>query len=287
MEPLRRSLLYVPASSEPMVRKAGTRGADVLILDLEDGVLPEAKDAARRDLPDLLGRVDFGRSEVLVRVNAPGSEWCERDLDVVRSARPAGVVLPKASEVDAVRLADAALGEATPLFLMLETVEGILEARALARASPRVAGLLLGAADYRESLRAAGLPHEAELGFARSQIVHAARAAGIEALDTPWFEIRDLEGLEASARRARGLGFDGKAAIHPGQLAVINAAFAPTAEEIARARAIVEALMRARRDGRAVAVVGGEMVEALHLREARRTLGRAERLGIDGDVPAR
>jgi citrate lyase subunit beta / citryl-CoA lyase len=287
MEPLRRSLLYVPASSETMVRKAGTRGADVLILDLEDGVVPEAKDAARRDLPDLCSGVDFGTSEVLVRVNAPGTQWYERDLDMVRSVRPAGVVLPKAREAEEIRLVDEALGKTTPLYLMLETVDGVLEARVLASASPRVAGLLFGAADYRESLRAGRLPGEAELAFARSQIVHAARAAGAEAFDTPWFEITDLHGLEASARLARGLGFDGKAAIHPAQVSAINAAFAPTREEVARARAIVEALARAREGGRPVAVVGGEMVEALHLREARRTLGRAERLGSKGPGPAR
>jgi citrate lyase beta subunit len=144
-----------------------------------------------------------------------------------------------------------------------------------------VAGLLFGAADFRASLRAGRDPEEAELLVARSSLVLAARAAGIEVFDTPFFEYRDETGLEASATRARLLGFDGKGAIHPAQVRIINRVFAPTAAEIQRARAVVAALETAAGEGRGVATVDGEMVEALHAAEARRTLARARLSGLE------
>jgi citrate lyase subunit beta/citryl-CoA lyase len=275
---LRRSLLYVPASSEAMLRKAGTRGADVLIVDLEDGVLPEAKDAARARTERLWAELDFGRSEVLLRVNAPGTPWHGRDLAAAARIRPAGVVLPKCEDPEAVAGVAGRL-QGTPLFLMIETARGVLAAPGLARVAP-VAGLLFGAADFRASVRASRDPDEAELLLARSALVLAARAAGIEAFDTPLFEYRDEAALERSAGRARALGFDGKTAIHPAQVAVINRVFAPTPQEIRRAEAVVAALEAAAREGRGVATVDGEMVEALHAAEARRALARAKKAGV-------
>ena len=270
----RRSVLYLPGSSGSMIEKAGSRGADVLVLDLEDGVHPDQKDRARGQVQDALRRVDFGDSEVWVRVNAPSSPWFSDDLEMVWKARPAGTVLPKVESAEAVdRLAEAL--PAVSLFLMIETAVGVLESKLLAR-HPAVEGLVFGAADYRESLRAGRSPDEIELLFARGAIVHAARASGIEAFDTPWFEYKDLEGLEASARRARLLGFDGKTAIHPSQVAPINRVFSPTPEEIERARGIVEVMEKALASGRNVATLGNEMVEALHLAEARRVLNKAK-----------
>ena len=269
----RRSILYLPGSSERMMEKAGSRGADVLVLDLEDGVHPDQKDQARALVLDALGRVDFGDSEVWVRVNAVASPWFQDDVSMVAQAMPAGAVLPKVESGDAVeRLAGALPG--LSLFLMIETALGVLEARSLAR-DPGVRGLLFGAADYRESLRAGRSSDESELSYARSSILHAARASGIEAFDTPWFEYKDLARLEASARRARLLGFDGKTAIHPSQVSTLNRVFSPTLEEIERARGIVEVMDKAAAEGRNVATLGNEMVEALHLAEAKRILARA------------
>ena len=161
---------------------------------------------------------------------------------------------------------------------MIETARGVIEAPALARA-PRAAALLFGAADFRASVRASREPDEGEILLARSALVLAARAAGIEVFDTPFFEYRDETGLEKSARRARALGFDGKTCIHPAQVAAVNRVFSPTAEEVQRARKVVETLETAAREGRGVATVDGEMVEALHGREAQRTLERARRSG--------
>jgi citrate lyase subunit beta/citryl-CoA lyase len=269
---LRRSLLYVPASSEAMLRKAGTRDADVVIVDLEDGVLPDAKDAARDTLERLWPELDFGPSETLVRVNPLGAPGHTPDLHAAVRLRPAGVVLPKSEDPAVVEFAARAL-DGLPILLMVETARGVLAVNELARV-PGVAGLLFGGADFRASVRARREPDESEMLVARSSLVIAARAAGIEVFDTPWFDYRDAEGLEASARRARSLGFDGKTAIHPGQVAALNAAFAPAEDEVARARRVVAALDEAAARGRGVATVDGEMVEALHGRDARRTLAR-------------
>jgi citrate lyase subunit beta/citryl-CoA lyase len=278
---LRRSLLYVPASSEGMLRKAGSRGADAVIVDLEDGVLPDAKPGARAQAERFWPELGKSEAEALLRVNAPGTPWHDDDLLAAARIRPSGLVLPKCEDPAAVAAAGGRLG-GIPLFLMVETARGVLAAAELARV-PGVAGLLFGAADYRASLRAGRDPEEAELLVPRCALVLAARAAGVEAFDTPFFEYRDEAGLERSARRARLLGFDGKTAIHPAQVAVVNRVFSPTGAEVARARRVVEALEEAAREGRGVATVDGEMVEALHAAEARRTLDRALRAGSSDD----
>ncbi len=270
---VRRSLLDVPASSEAMLRKAGRRGADVLVVDPEDGLHPEAKDRARAALPRLLREVDFGSAEVLLRVNALATPWGEPDLELAAEVRPAGVVLPKCEDPELVARADRRLGE-LPLFLMIETPAGVARAPELARA-PRVRGLLFGAADFRAAMRAGQDPDESELLVARGLIVLAARTAGVEAFDTPFFAYQDLDGLRRSARRARLLGFDGKTAIHPAQVAPIHEAFTPSEAEVERARQVLAALQSAAREGRGVASLDGEMLEALHGREAERTLARA------------
>jgi len=286
-ETLRRSILYVPGSAEAMIRKAGTRGADVIVLDLEDGVHPDLKDQARERVARLYRELDFGGAEVLIRANHPTTPWGVRDLDMLAGLRPAGAVFPKMQDPAEVATIDEKLGRAMSLFLMIETARGVLEAPALARSSPRLAGLLFGAADFRESVGATRGADEVEIFFARSQVVLAARAAGIDALDTPWFDYRDSRGLRESAARARRLGFDGKSAIHPGQVSVINEVFSPSGPEIERAQRIVEVMEEALAKGQHVATLDGELVEAMHLRGARRTLEAARRLGVRSEPGTR
>jgi len=276
----RRSVLYLPGSSQRMMSKAGARGADVLVLDLEDGVHPDSKASARDQVRQALDKFDWGDSEIFIRANGLDTAWGEEDVDMIAQARPQGAILPKAESSKTVASVVEALGPSVPLFLMIETATGVLEARALARMH-NVGGLLFGAADYRKNMRAGPLPDESELLFARGQVLHAARAAGIEAFDTPWFEYKDLRGLEASAHRARQMGFDGKSAIHPSQVPVINRVFSPTAEEMTRARRIIEVMRRAMAEGKNVATLDDEMVEALHVEEARRVLRRSRKLPKD------
>ena len=214
------------------------------------------------------------------------SNWPQLDLtlfiDRVAGIRPDGVVLPKVSDEDDVTPVDEKLGEATPLFLMIETAAGVLNAASLARCSPRVAGLVFGAADYRESMRMQPDAEEREIFFARSQVVHAARAAGTDvfAFDTPTFEYLDDEALDRSARRARLLGFDGKTAVHPAQVATINEIFSPTPSEVARATKVAAAMEKAMKQGSSVTSLDGELIEELHLKGAKRTLDQAKALGL-------
>ncbi|HSF17437.1 MAG TPA: CoA ester lyase [Vicinamibacteria bacterium] len=273
MEPRRRSLLYLPGSSRPMIEKAGQRGADVLVLDLEDGVHPDHKDEARKIVSECYRTTDWGGSEVFVRANGPDTAWGDADIEMLTRLRPEAAVLPKCEKPERIAGLRATLGD-VPLLLMVETARGVMAAQELA-SLPGVIGLVFGAADYRASLGAGRLPEEMELLFARSQILHAARAVGAQAFDTPWFEYKDLDGLEASTRRVREMGFDGKTAIHPAQVPVIHRVFQPTLDEIARARGIVEVMQKASSQGKNVATLGNEMVEALHLRQALRTLARA------------
>ena len=277
----RRSVLYLPGSSQRMMAKAGARGADVLVLDLEDGVHPGSKALARDQVRQALEKFDWGGSEIFIRANGLDTPWGGDDVEMIAEVRPKGAILPKAESSKTVASVVEALGPSVPLFLMIETATGVLEARALARMH-NVGGLLFGAADYRKNMRAGPLPDESELLFARSQVLHAARAAGIDAFDTPWFEYKDLGGLEASAYRARQMGFDGKTAIHPSQVPVLNRVFSPTAEEITRARRIVEVMQRAMAEGKNVATLDNEMIEALHVEEARRVLSRSGELPKDG-----
>jgi citrate lyase beta subunit len=273
----RRSLLYVPAASEAMLRKAASRGADAVVVDLEDGVLPGRKDEARARAERLWAEAGLGPEGALLRVNPPGTPWHEPDLEAAARVRPAGVVVPKCEEASAVARVAGSLG-GTPLLAMVETARGVLAAAEIARV-PGVGGLVFGAADFRASVRARRDPDEAELLVARSTLVLAARAAGVDVHDTPFFDYRDEAGLERSAGRARVLGFDGKTCIHPAQVGVVHRAFTPTPVEVERARAVLLALEAAGREGRGVATVDGEMVEALHADEARRVLALA---GLDG-----
>lgn len=281
--PLRpRSLLYVPASERRMVAKAAVRGADVVVLDLEDGVHPEQKDGARARLAESCESARAGGGRVVVRVNPPETGAGHRDLETAGAIAPEAVLLPKAEAVDAVRAARSILGERLPVWLMVETARGAAQVFDLA-AEPGVEGLVFGSADYRLSMGAAGSPDEADLAFVRSRLVLAARAAGIGVWDAPWFAFRDLDGLRRSARRAFELGFDGKSAVHPIQIPEIHAAFRPSDEQRTWAERVIAAVEEADRAGASVAELDGVLVEKLHRRHACRLL----RLDEAGPGPLR
>ena len=267
-----RSLLYVPASNERMVAKAATRGADILVLDLEDGVHPSQKDAARERLRESQAAAAAAGALVALRINPPEGAVGRADLEAAADAGFDAVLLPKAENTEAVREARRTLGE-TPLWLMIETALGAANVFELAPL-PGVDGLVFGSADYRLSLGARMRQDESELDFVRQRILLAARAAGIRCWDAPWFAFRDLEGLRGSARRAAEAGFDGKSAVHPLQVPVIHEAFAPTPEERAWAESVVRVMEDAGARGVAVVELDGELLEELHLRQATRLLAR-------------
>jgi len=277
----RRSVLYVPGSNAKALEKARTLPCDGLILDLEDSVAPEAKEAARAAVVEAIAQGGFAPRELLVRVNARGTPWFRSDLEAVARSGADGLVLPKVeatedvAEVAAI-LARSGAPAALPLWLMIETPRGVLAAGELAGCRPSVAGLVAGTSDLTKELRARHVPGRGPLLLALSTIVLAARAHGLAALDGVHLALDDEAGFESACRQGRDLGFDGKTLIHPRTIAAANRLFAPDPAEVAAARRLLEAWRAARADGRGVTVLDGHLVEELHVREAERHVALAE-----------
>lgn len=266
-----RSYLYVPGDRADMLAKAPGRGADALICDLEDAVAHQAKDSARANVAGFLG--DRPPVEVWVRVNS--GERMRADVRALLDPAPRGFVLPKASVAE-VAVLSALLDEASRAALivpLVETAGGVLEAPSLARA-PRVARLALGEADLRADLGVTPSADEREMLHVRSSLVVACAAAGIEPPNGPVStDFRDLDAFRVSTDALRRLGFGSRSAIHPAQVEIVNDVFTPSAQEVARARRIVEVYETA---GGGVCVDDdGRMVDEAVVRSARRTLARA------------
>lgn len=266
-----RSVLYIPASKERALEKARGLNVDAIIFDLEDAVAIEEKASARVLLAAALTQ-DYGARFKIVRINALDTEWGAADAAVVSGAD--AVLLPKvncAADVDAL----AALVGDMPIWAMMETPQGILNAAEIA-AHPQLAGMVMGTNDLAKDLncrfRADRLPMMASL----QMCLLAARSHGVVAIDGVYNAFKDEDGLRGECEQGRDLGFDGKTLIHPAQLAVTNAAFAPSADEIDLARRQIDAFEQAEAKGLGVAVVDGKIVENLHIVTARQTLAKAD-----------
>lgn len=266
----RRSALYLPASNARAIAKARTLGCDVVILDLEDAVAPEAKALARDQAAAAVREGGLGTRELVVRVNALEGEWGRADMDALAGCRPDAILIPKI-----VRAADLAgyRGD-TPLWAMVETAASLFRLDEIA-AVPRVAALVMGTNDLAAELgaRPGGdrLPLVGALGLA----VAAARAHGLAILDGVYNAIDDDEGFAAEARQGAAFGFDGKTLVHPRQIEPCNAAFTPDAEAIAWARRVIAAFREPANEGKGAIRVEGAMVERLHLARARRVIAAA------------
>jgi citrate lyase subunit beta/citryl-CoA lyase len=269
------TLLYVPADRPDHVAKALASGADAVLVDLEDAVAPAAKDAARANLAGLLSELEPGAPQVQVRINAAGTPWHAADLAAVAPLpAPVGVRVPKVESADEVRaLANAVPGRT--LHLLLESAVGVERAFEIATASPQVGSIGLGEADLRSDLR---VDDEAGLTWACGRVVVAARAAGLPApAMAAYTHVRDLDGLAASCRTGRALGFCGRTAIHPAQLATIRAVFAPSPAEVERAREVVRRVAAAASDGIGTVVLAdGTFLDAAMVERARWTLAFAD-----------
>lgn len=272
-----RSLLFVPGDSPSKMAKAAALPASALIIDWEDAVLPAGKGAARELTLDFLRR-QSAALPVFVRYNRAGSAAFRADCETLREFVPDGVVLSKCRSADEVKQLAAALDQSDAqgcclICPMVESPQGLLNASAIASAAARVAMVAFGAEDFSAEMRIMRTADEMELLYARSALVASCRAAGKEPIDSPCLEFRDLEQVKAAAGRARNLGFSGKLAIHPSQLAAINERFSPTAAEIEEARRVVE-LFGSPVSG--VAAAGGQMVDEAVVRRARLILELAE-----------
>lgn len=267
---LRRSVLYVPASNARALAKAAGLPCDGVILDLEDGVAPSAKEEARQAAIAAVGH-GFGPRECVVRVNGLGTAWGAEDLRAVREARPDAVLVPKIERADdAMRAVEAADG--CPVWVMVETPRAVIEAPAIAD-TPGVEALVAGLNDLALALRASPGADRAELAYGLGAIVLAARAAGIAALDGVATALDDPAAVERECAQAAAFGFDGKTLVHPSQIEPANRAFTPDAAAVELARALIAAY-EACKGG--AASFRGQLIEALHVERARQTLALAQ-----------
>jgi len=273
-----------------MLAKAVGLETDEIVVDLEDSVAADAKEQARELVAAFLARERSFAAAVAVRVNVLAGRWGERDVvELVRRAgsRIGSLVVPKVERSEDIaeveRLLDS-LGEpagGVRLQALVETAAGLLHVGEIVAASPRLEALILGYADLAASLgRAPGVMAPDRWLYAQETLLVAARAAGLQMIDGPYLEIRDQAGLRLRVEHVRTLGFDGKWAVHPDQLAIINAAFTPTAEEIARARAILDALKYA--EGRGAVELNGEMIDEASRKLALQVVARGRAAGLEG-----
>ncbi len=281
----RRSVLYLPGSNARALAKARSLPADALILDLEDAVAPEAKEAARAQVCAAVAAGVYSGREVVIRVNALDTAWGKADLEAAAAAGPDAVLIPKpGSGADIERatqaLTRAGAPERTRLWAMIETPAAILNLAEIAAAArwpgARLGCLVMGTNDLVKETRAELSGDRLQALYWLSAAVTAARAYGLDVLDGVYNNFKDVEGFRRECAQGRALGFDGKTLIHPDQVAVANEVFAPPEAEVAFARRIIAAFDEPQNRGKGVITVDGRMVELLHAETARRTVAIAE-----------
>lgn len=277
----RRSVLYMPGSNRRALEKARGLAADALIMDLEDAVAPDAKETGRAQVAQALREGGYGRREIIVRVNGLDTPWGEADLRAVAAMGADAALLPKVESKAMVKAAlavlDAAGGPADlPVWCMMETPLGMLRAEEIAFADARVGCFVMGTSDLAKDLRAAHTPDRTPFMTSLGLCILAARAAGVGILDGVHLDLNDDEGFRASCVQGLELGFDGKTLIHPKTIAAANEAFAPSAEEIAWSKRIIDAHAKADSEGKGVLLVDGKLVENLHVENARRLVAMAD-----------
>lgn len=293
---MRRSLLFVPGDSAHRLQKATELPADVLLPNLEDAIDLSAKVEARQTVCRFLeqlreqpGGSSKPTQEIFVRINSFSSGFGMDDLQAL-APLGANILLPKVESAADMEEAEEHLGSmekeaqlaegAIRLLCMIESPRAILESKEIAESSSRIVGLVFGGEDYQRAVRCRPKRDESEWLFPRTQMVLAARAAGMDAFDTPILDLEDRERLESSSQRARALGFDGKCAIHPSQLEILNRVFSPTSEEIRWATEVISALEQSQKQRTGTALVQGRVVDLLHMTIAERILDDARRAGL-------
>jgi citrate lyase subunit beta/citryl-CoA lyase len=283
---LRRSMLFIPGNNPGMLQNGGVFGADSVILDLEDAVAPMEKDAARFLVAHALRTVDYGCSETVIRIN-PLDTFAAADIKAIVPCCPDAILVPKvesAADIHQVisMIAAAEKPGQTPvkIIALLETPCGIVEAYNIAKADPRVVALALGAEDYTAGLGAMRTKEGTEIFTARTVLINAAAAAGIQSIDTPYTDANDEEGLLADTELAKRLGFKGKLSINPRQIDVIHNVFSPSLSDIDWAQQVIHAIRKAESEGSGVASLNGKMVDLPIVNRAERILHLAQLLGL-------
>jgi citrate lyase subunit beta/citryl-CoA lyase len=292
---LRRSLLYVPGNMPSMLQNIPVFQSDGVIIDLEDAVPVAEKDAARRLVRRFLESWPDRNKEILVRINPLDTPWARDDLRDVLPALPDGVRLPKADTPEIVERLDTLLTEFEEelgleigrfeILPSIESAVGIINCFEIAESSRRMLGLAFGAEDYTATMEVQRTKEGEELASARGRVVCAAKAAGIQAIDSIFADVNDMEGLRRETELVKALGYTGKSLVNPRQIDVVHDVFAPKAEEVAYALEVLEAITRAREMGTGVISLRGKMVDAPVVKRAYRTIRTAYALGLVETMP--
>jgi len=269
-----RSVLYIPGSKDRALEKARGLPVDAIIFDLEDAVAPDAKEGARDTLKAALAEGGYGNRAKIVRINGLDSQWGKGDVEALRDAEADAFLLPKVNTAADVQALVDLLGNDTPIWAMIETPLGVLNALEIA-AHPQLQGFVAGTNDLAKELNCRFRADRLPMQMALQTMLLAARAHGVVAVDGVYNQFKDDEGLKAECEQGRDLGFDGKTLIHPAQVAVTNAAFAPSEAEIDLAQRQIAAFEESEAAGQGVAVVDGKIVENLHVETAKKTLAKA------------
>lgn len=278
---MRRSMLFLPGNNPNMIMNSSFLGADSIILDLEDAVSPEEKDAARLLVSHFLKFMQFGTCEIIIRINSLDTPFWKEDLEKIVPLQ-LGIIMPtKVSDRDYITTLEQKIAEIeeryeietkTRIMPLLETAMGVENAFEIARSSDRIEALYLGAEDLTADLRCQRTRDGDEIQYARCRLVNAARAAHIEVYDTPFTSIEDMNGLLQDALKAKSLGFSGKAAIHPKHIETINQVFSPTEKEIQYAQEVYAAIEEAKRLGKGAISLHGKMIDAPIVQRAHRVI---------------
>lgn len=287
---MRRSMLFLPGNTPNIIVNGEILGADAVILDLEDAVAPTEKDSARILVRNAIGRMGFGKCEVIVRINSIDTDFWKKDLDTIIPVKPSLIMPPKTScagdvlAVDEyITMLEEKLGmekNTVGLIPLIETALGVENAFNIASASERVKAIFLGGEDLTADLHCKRTKEGNEIAYARSRMVMAARAAGVEVYDTPFTDVNDDEGIWVDAQYAKSLGFTGKSAISPRHVKAINSVFSPSQKDIDYAYEVMEAIRIGKRQGKGAVALRGKMIDAPIVARAQQTIAMAEELGL-------
>ncbi|WP_142433456.1 citrate (pro-3S)-lyase subunit beta [Enterococcus mundtii] len=285
MERLRRTMMFVPGANAAMLRDAPLYGADSLMFDLEDAVSLKEKDSARLLVHMALKTFDYSKVETVVRINALTAGG-DQDIEAMVLAGIDVIRLPKTETAQDIIEVDQVITSVeetyhipmgtTKMMAAIESAEGVLNAREIAKASKRLVGIALGAEDYVTNMKTQRYPDGQELSFARNMILHSARAAGIAAIDTVYSDVENVKGFQAEVRLIKQLGFDGKSVINPRQIPLVHALYEPTEKEIQAAKEVIWGIQEAEAKGSGVISVNGKMVDKPIVERAERVIALAK-----------
>lgn len=288
---MRRSMLFLPGNTPNMIINGDALGADCIILDLEDAVSPDEKDSARLLVRSAMKNMGFRGVEITVRINSIDTEYWRDDLEAIIPLKPDFIMPPKSGCAEDIKKIDAYITGieekcgmdkgGVKLIPLIETALGVENAFNIATASKRVAALFLGGEDLTADLRCKRTKSGNEINYARTRLVCAARAAGIDVYDTPFTDVNDDEGIIADAEYAKSLGFSGKAAIAPRHVRAINDVFSPSLKDIRYAQDVFEAIRLGKEQGKGAVSLRGKMIDKPIVERARQTLEAAKQLGLE------